>query len=56
MVAGTDVSKILFSSDLPFHDIRFPFGSVAFADLDDDVKKRIFSGNYIDMLKKYPKV
>jgi predicted TIM-barrel fold metal-dependent hydrolase len=55
IAAKADVTKILFSSDCPFHDLRGGISRVLFADLDDDVKMRMLSGNYRELLLKYPK-
>lgn len=55
IVGKADNSKIFFGSDFPFHDIRGGISRILFADLDDDVKIKILSGNFNEMLSKYPK-
>ena len=55
IAAKTDVTKILFGSDCPFHDLRGGISRILLADLDDAVKMRILSGNFTDLLLKYPK-
>jgi uncharacterized protein len=55
IAATADITKILFGSDFPFHDLRSGASRILFADMDDDVKMRILSGNYQEMLRRYPK-
>lgn len=49
-MVGAD--RVIFGSDAVNLDARFDFGRVAFAPLDDDVKTRIFSGNFLRLLIK----
>jgi len=56
-IAGkADGTKILFGSDYPFHDIRGGISRILLAALDDDVKIRILSSNFNDLLKRYTKL
>jgi predicted TIM-barrel fold metal-dependent hydrolase len=50
-----DKTKILFGSDVPFHDIRGGALRILLADLDDDTKTAILGGNFRKMLLKKPR-
>lgn len=47
-----DVTKVLFGSDCPFHDIRGGVSRILLANLDDDMKKGILGNNFRGMVLK----
>lgn len=55
IVKKADITKIMFGSDYPFHDIRGGISRILFADMDDNVKTNILGENFRRMMKKYPK-
>lgn len=55
ITSKADATKILFGSDCPFHDLRGGISRILFADMDDEIKIKILSGNYRNLLLKYPK-
>ena len=50
-----DNNKVFFGSDVPFHDQRSGVSRVLFANLSDEVKEKILSGNYLRFLEKAKK-
>lgn len=55
IVKKADYKKILFGSDMPFHDIRPVISRILFSNIDDSIKKHILSNNYYEMISKHPK-
>lgn len=49
-LVGTD--KMIFGTDAIDLDPRFDFGRLAFSDLPDEAKERIFAGNFLHILEK----
>lgn len=56
IASNADVTKILFGSDCPFHDLRGGISRILLADLDDDIKIKVLSENHRELLSKYPKI
>lgn len=54
IVAAADPGKILFGSDLPYHDVRMPVSRIFFADMDDSLKLRVLRDNILELLAKSP--
>lgn len=55
-IAGkADNTKIIYGSDYPYHDLRGGISRILLADLEDDVKIRILSGNFSDLITRYPR-
>lgn len=48
-LAGED--KVIYGTDAINLDPKYEFGKVAFSDLDDRIKKKIFAENYLHLLK-----
>lgn len=48
-LAGED--KVIFGTDGVNLDPKYELGKVAFAQMDDEVKKKVFAGNYLRMLQ-----
>lgn len=55
IASKADNTKILFGSDMPFHDVRGGALRILLADLEDETKKMILGDNFRNMLKKNPK-
>lgn len=55
IVARADNAKILYGSDMPFHDMRGGISRILFADLADEVKTAILGGNFRQMLQMNPR-
>lgn len=47
-LAGED--RVIYGSDLINLDVRYDFGRVVFSPLQDNVKKKLLSGNYLSLL------
>lgn len=50
-----DTGKVLYGSDMGCHDIRYGFGRVVLADIDDKIKQKILGENCRQLFQKYPK-
>ena len=50
-----DPKRIVYGSDMPYHDMRPPFARVALANIDDEVKKDVFAWNFKRLLALNPK-
>lgn len=55
IVEKADITKIIFGSDCPFHDIRGGVSRILLADIDDDAKRMILGENFLKMLEKHKK-
>jgi len=55
IMKNVDNSKVFYGSDMPYHDVRSGLSRILLSNLTDEVKIKILSKNYRDMLKKYPK-
>lgn len=55
IISKTDASKVLFGSDMPFHDLRGGISRILLADIDDVIKTDILGGNFRKMLLQNPK-
>jgi len=51
-----DNDKVFFGSDIPYLDLKNGISRILFADLSDEVKKKILSGNYLRFLEKSRKL
>lgn len=49
IMSRIDGSKVLFGSDMPFHDLRGGISRILLADLDDETKLDILGGNFRKM-------
>ena len=54
VVACADPTKIIYGSDMPFHDMRSGISRILMADLDDETKAEILGRNFRKMLLLNP--
>lgn len=52
MAEEISTDRLVFGTDQMFNDPRVTLGRVALADLKDDIKKKILTQNFLDMLNK----
>ena len=55
LVARANPVKILYGSDMPFHDMRGSISRILMADLEDDAKTAILGRNFRAMIESNPR-